>query len=149
VLKYILLDNETAIISNREPRTPKEALIVRFVGASNDCQAVIEAKGHQYYREIVDEICEIERDILDGIVKMTIVEYDGRSRPRKWICEELKVSKKHGTVEVCPNDADIYKLISDLRIENKDIRAENALIREELKKLSEKLINIMEGYDLI
>lgn len=149
MVEYTLLDNYTAVITNRATVIPHDKLVIKFIGAKDSCQALLDIGGHQYFRAIKDELCLVEATLLEGVIKVSIVDYDGHSRPTVWEGEELKANRKHGQIEIRPNDADLYKLISRLRCENNDLRAENKKLWDELKRLDLKLTNIMEGYDLV
>lgn len=145
---YKLLDNKSGIIITRNPKSINEKIKIRFEGAPDMAYAVFEfSHGHETYKELYDGECTISFPHNSGTIKVAVV-LEGSTE--RWICEQLKYDVAPcGDILVSPNDMNLPKVVTDLKIENEKQRNEIKRLNKRLDDLETRLKNIMEGYDLM
>ena len=148
-MEYKLLDNGVGVILTRQPEIVEDELFIDFADAPADATAIFETKGgNSYYRLLSDGLCSLPIKKIVGEVKVTVALLNGETPPRRWLCEEFKVSiQRNGGALVAPNDMNLPQTVVELRLENQEIRASHKRLEERYEELKDMLEKIMEGYD--
>lgn len=148
-MEYKLLDNGVGVILTRQPEIVEDELFIDFTDAPADATAIFETKGGTpYYRLLSDGLCSLPVKKIIGEVKVTVALLNGETPPRRWLCEEFKVSiQRNGGALVAPNDMNLPQTVVELRLENQEIRASYKRLEERYEELKDMLKKIMEGYD--
>lgn len=149
-MEYKLLDNGVGVILTRQPEIVEDELFIDFVDAPADATAIFETKGgNTYYRLISDGLCSLPVKKIIGEVKVTVALLNGETPPRRWLCEEFKVSiQRNGGALVAPNDMNLPQRFVELKLENESIRQNQERLEGRVKELEDRLEKLLEGYDL-
>ena len=148
-MEYRLLDNQTGVIIGRNPVLLQEKLLLSFPEATGELMVEFENQGVFYYRELQNAHCELNASKIRGVLKVTL--FDNMApvaKRRKWVCEELYIDHTDYGILVYPNDANLPKIVSNLRLENEQIRGELNVLRSSFQSLEERFERLMEGYDI-
>lgn len=147
---YKLLDNNTAILTTRQPKIAHKELNFEFLCAPEDATAVIDISGNLIYRNLKKGKITIPSSKLRGNIKMTIAILNGTVTPKSWTCDALKADLLQVQIVRINKYASILQqTIVDLRLENEDFRKENREINKKLASLEKKLDNLMNGHNFI
>ena len=127
----------------------EDELYINFANAPANATAIFETMaGDSYYRLLSDGLCSLPVQKIVGEVKVTVALLNGETPPRRWLCEEFKVSiQRNGGALVAPNDMNLPQTVVELRLENQEIRASYNRLEALYAELKETLEKIMEGYD--
>ena len=151
-MRYKLLDNERGVIVTRSPEFLIDVLECEFEDVPKGATAIFEyEKGSvKYFREIEGETCELPlRRLESGKLTVTVAVLDGSSDPERWLCEELMLHKlEDGSFMILPNDGDLPSEVALLKTEVSNLRKKFADLEKKYDKLSDRLEQIMEGYNL-
>ena len=148
-MEYKLLDNGVGVILTRQPEIVEDELYINCANAPANATAIFETmEGDSYYRLLSDGLCSLPVQKIVGEVKVTVALLNGETPPRRWLCEEFKVSiQRNGGALVAPNDMNLPQTVVELRLENQEIRASYKRLEERYEELKDMLEKIMEGYD--
>ena len=150
IIEYKVLNNGEAVLLTRQPALIDGELIFTFTKVPVGVTAIFASADLTLYRELEDGKCSVLSDLLCGTVSVTLAILDGSARPHKWVCEGIIFDKlNNGYTLIYPDDANLPQRVADLKLENDKIRETQDQLEKKLKLLDEKLVNILEGYDLV
>lgn len=149
-IKYKLLDNGTGLLKTRGAVASQigEAEFLFDVEELGEMTAFFRnGRGEEIYRAIERGRCSVPTAKLFGIVGVTVHRRTGEGMKR-WRCDKLRF-EEHGDVTIAfPDENALFETVDELRVENERLGRETRLLREGLAALSERLTQIMEGYNV-
>ena len=150
-MEYRLLNGETGVILTREPEIISDNLYISFTGAPEQATAIFEREdGESAYRELSAGLCGLNKEFLQGTIKVTVALLNGSIKPKRWFCEGINARpQKDGRVLVRPDDLDMQRKIVALQVENSELKAAICEQAEKYSELEKKLNKLLEGYDIV
>lgn len=147
---YRIFNNERGVITSREPITLSGDIPFLFEGAPEGATAIITNQdGTSYYRELVDRRCSVPSKHLNGCVSVGLALMNGKTPTSRWSCEGIKVIRQSGDVVlIMPDDGDIPKTVTMMRVELDEVRRENQKLKSEQDALRREFEALKKGYNL-
>lgn len=153
-MTYRILNNKMGVIVTRSatvhqsPKTGGDSFSITFESAPDGALAVFDNNGFTIYRNLKNGRCRIPLNMLSGKVDVTLAQF-GDAPANRWLCEGFIVQHLSGGKSlVFPDDFDLKQAVVDLRFENERIRKEQEVLKEDILKLTEKLNQALEGYNV-
>ena len=147
-MKYRLLNNKKGALLTIGPEKATERLPFEFEGAEGEQMLVLNTGHRVIYRDIIDGACAVETTLLmDGEALVSVM--SSQSPSEKIACDSLYVVSTKECVIVMRNDSEREKIVKELRIENDELRRRLSKNEEEIKRLSQRLEEIYDGYDIL
>lgn len=149
-IQYRILDNGKGVLLTRGTVSESSDATFIFDSASEKdapSRAVFaDTSGNEIYRELDGRKCSVPMRKLCGTISVAVV---GVENKKRWKCDSVRFIKHGNAVIAIANEDSVYEELAALRIEYDELCAEVGKIRESVNRVSDKLENIMEGYDVI
>ncbi len=146
---FALLDTGKGIITDRaySLMPSKSAISFSFQGAPEGAAAIFKQGETTFYRDLKKGECHLNASLLsEGPVDICVVVL-GTST--KWHCERVDIQRQEELLLIAPDFSFLLQLLPTLLLENQEIRKTCRETKEQYKLLEDKLVRIMEGYDLV
>ena len=151
-MNYKLLNNDNGIIKNREPQIVSDKLHVSFEGLEDVATAIFERDdGESLYRTLCDNKCMLESRWLKGSIKVTVAIFKNTARTKRWFCEGFFAQPVPNSqcVLVYPADTDLQGKFVELQENVSDSITALKAISDKVALLEEKIVKLIEGYDIV
>lgn len=146
-MTFKLLGNDTGVIITRDPEIVSGDVTLSFEGALAGSTAIISTEKRTHFIPIENGSCSIHAEHLDGNIAIAVA---ARRFPKRSHCEGIKALQLgDGRVLISPADADLQRIIVNLRIEIDAIRTAQNTLKKNYEEISARLEEYMSGHNLL
>lgn len=111
---------------------------------------IFESDEGAIYRKLEKNSCNVPVKKLGGAVKVTVAVLNGSARPRKWLCEGLMAERQNnGGTLISPDDSKLPEKVVKLELQIQELHRGHKALEDKVNKLEERLVKLLEGYDLV
>ena len=147
-MTYRLFDTQRGIVIDRTPCVAEDEFAIAFLGVPDGARVVFRVAELSFVREIRDGGCIAPVGKMCGTVSVCVSAVCEGSI-RRWTCEGLLITLLgDGSVLVRPDDADLAARYAEILSENQDLRDNLKRVEEDLEKLSRRLQDMADGWDI-